>query len=257
MMRVKRWLHQGFSLWLLLSIVSLAWANQKHPMSVVAPDDTELEVRVFPADGDHLLLGFACDEGASVSEEKTARSLSDDGIEVWMPDMLGSYMLPKNRSSLSEIPTESLTAIISEAVKTGKKVYLIAGGPDTELILRAAAAWEESESDARLAGAILMFPRLNDGKPVPGQEPKYVASVGKTKLPLMLLEGERTPNRWGMAHLGAALAAGGSELQSKVIPDVRGYFFKRPDANMPEEVVTSQLGGVIKASMYYIERSKK
>lgn len=74
---------------------------------------------------------------------------------------------------------------------------------------------------------------------------------------LCVMEWERTPNRWGMPHLAEAVSAGGSELQSKVIPDVWGYFFKRLDANMPEEVVTSQLGGVIKASLYFIERNKK
>ncbi|MGV6857981.1 MAG: hypothetical protein ACWA5X_03320 [bacterium] len=44
---------------------------------------------------------------------------------------------------------------------------------------------------------------------------------------------------------------------SKLIPDVRGYFFKREDANMPEEVVTSQLSGVIKASLYYLKKMSK
>lgn len=257
MILVKQTLLKQLLLFTMLCQAAVSWANEKHAMSVTAPDDTEVEIRVFPAEGDRLLLGFACDEGVSVSEEKTARSLSDDGIEVWMPDMLGSYMLPKNRSSLSQIPTGSLTKVISQAMQTGKQVYLIAGGPDTELVLRAAQAWEGGGHEETLAGAVLMFPRLNAGQPVPGQEPVYVAPVGKTRLPLMVLEGERTPNRWGMPHLTQALAAGGSALQSKVIPDVRGYFFKRPDANMPEEVVTSQLGGVIKASLYFIERSKK
>lgn len=232
-------------------------AEIKQVRSVTTPDETDVEIRVFPAEGNRLLLGFACDEGASVSEEKTAISLAEDGIEVWMPDMLGSYMLPKARSSLAEIPTETLTHIIDKALSTGKQVYLIAGGPDTELILRAVAAWEKTGAKGDLSGAVLMFPRLNDGAPIPGQEPVYVDAVGKTRLPLMVLEGERTPNRWGMRHLTQALAKGGSSVQSKVIPDVRGYFFKRADANMPEEVVTSQLGGVIKASMFYIERAEK
>ncbi len=219
-------------------------------------EDGEAEVRIFHADGDRLLLGFACDEGSSVSEEKTAASLASDGIEVWMPDMLGAYMLPKSRSSIYEIPTSSMIKIIKQAVETGKDVYLIAGGPDTELVLRAAQAWEASpESDKHpLKGAVLMFPRLNKSAPQPGKPPEYVDAVGKTKLPLMVLEGERTPNRWGIKHLTRALEQGGSPVMSKLIPDVRGYFFKREDANMPEEVVTSQLSGVIKASLYYLRK---
>ncbi|MGV6857982.1 MAG: hypothetical protein ACWA5X_03325 [bacterium] len=87
----------------------------------------EIEIRQFVTSGDRLLLGFACDEGSSVSEEKTAASLAGDGIEVWMPDMLGAYMLPKSRSSIYEVPTDSLIKVIEKTMGTGKDVYLIAG----------------------------------------------------------------------------------------------------------------------------------
>jgi len=217
--------------------------------------DSSIDVRIFPAVGNRLLLGFPCDEGKSLAEEKTANSLAEDGIEVWMPDMLSAYMLPKVRSSLADIPSDALTDLIREALKTGKQVYLIASGADTELILRAARYWESTE-DAPLAGAVLLFPRLFKSKPEPGVQPEYVDAVGKTKLPLMLLEGERTPNRWGIQHLTAELGKGGSQVHAKVIPAVRGYFFKRQDANRPEEVVTSQLAGLIKVSLFYLGSSQ-
>jgi hypothetical protein len=44
-------------------------------------------------------------------------------------------------------------------------------------------------------------------------------------------------------------------VHAKLIPDVRGYFFKRQDANMPEEVVTTQLAGLIKASLFFLGRT--
>jgi hypothetical protein len=97
-----------------------------------------------------------------------------------------------------------------------------------------------------------MFPRLNKAAPEPGKEPEYLDSVGKTHLPILVLEGERTPNRWGLGHFTQALKHSGSPVTIKVIPEVRGYFFKRQDSNMPEEVVTSQLSGLIKASLYQL-----
>ena len=220
-------------------------------IKVVETDEADIEVRVFPAQGNVLLLGFPCDEGKSIAEEKTANSLAEDGIEVWMPDMLSGFMLPKVRSSLADISTDTLTAIIDEAVKTGKKVYLIASGPDTELILRAASQWEASNEET-LAGAILMFPRLFKETPVPGKLPEYVDAVGKTHLPIMLLEGGRTPNRWGLNTLSHELQKGGSKVTAKVIPKVRGYFFKRQDTNRSEDVVTSQMAGLIKVSLFYL-----
>jgi hypothetical protein len=237
---------------LFYSLLLLFTSNvQAKVIKNIETDDADVEVRVFPAEGDVLLLGFPCDEGKSVAEEKTANSLAEDGIEVWMPDMLGSLMLPKVRSSLESIPTQSIISIISEALKTGKKVYLIASGPDTELILRAASEWE-AEGHEPVAGAILMFPRLFKGTPVPGEIPEYVDAVGKTKLPIMLLEGGRTPNRWGLNTLSHELQKSGSEVISKVIPKVRGYFFKCQDVNRSEDVVTSQMAGLIKVSLFYL-----
>jgi hypothetical protein len=221
----------------------------------VETDDADIEVRVFPAKGNILLLGFPCDEGKSITEEKTARSLSNDGIEVWMPDMLSAYMLPKLKSSLSQIPSASIEQIIEAATKTGKHVYLIASGHDTELILRGAETWEDA-GHKPLSGAILMFPRLFKGVPVPGQIPEYVDAVGKTRLPIILLEGGRTPNRWGLPTLSHELEKSGSQVISKVIPNVRGYFFQRKDADRDEDVVTSQMAGLIKVSLFYLGESE-
>lgn len=242
-----------------LTLLVLAAAVQTNvqakEIKIIETDDADIEVRVFPAEGNMLLLGFPCDEGKSVAEEKTANSLAKDGIEVWMPDMLSGFMLPKVRSSLAGISTETLTAIIDEAVKTGKQVYLIASGPDTELILRAASQWEASNKET-LAGAILMFPRLFKETPVPGKVPEYVDAVGKTRLPIMLLEGGRTPNRWGINTLSQELEKSGSKVTAKIIPKVRGYFFKRQDTNRSEDVVTSQMAGLIKVSLFYLEGNK-
>ncbi len=254
---------------LYLSLLVLTFAVQAKEIKTIETDDADIEIRVYPAEGNILLLGFPCDEGKSIAEEKTAMSLAKDGIEVWMPDMLSGFMLPKVRSSLAAISSDALTTIIDEATKTGKQVYLIASGPDTELILRGASKWEarnygiESDSSESsiengsekksLAGAILMFPRLFKETPVPGKTPEYVDAVGKTRLPVILLEGERTPNRWGINTLSHELQKSGSVVTAKLIPNVRGYFFKRKDANRSEDVVTSQMAGLIKVSLFYLE----
>ncbi len=235
----------------------MLYSAQVSELRTIEGGDTEIDLRIFKSSGKVLLLGFPCDEGRSIAEEKTATSLAADGVEVWMPDLLSAYMLPKVKSSLANIHTDAIIALIAEAKKTGKDVYLIASGPDTELVLRGAREWEKLQPNNPLAGAILMFPRLFKDAPQPGVAPEYVEAVGQTKLPIMLLEGERTPNRWGIANLSDALHASGSQVISKVIPMVRGYFFKRADANRSEDVVTSQLAGMIKVSLFYLQEEKK
>lgn len=224
-------------------------------LKIIETDDADIEIRVFPADGDSLLLGFPIEEGRSLTEEHVASSLAEDGIEVWMPDVLSALMLPNVRSSLSEIPNDLLKRIIKEASATGKKVYLIATGPDAEIVLRAAHEWETCKENP-LAGAVLMFPRLFKETPVPGQIPEYVAAVGTTHLPIMLLEGGRTPNRWGIKTLSHELKRSGSTVVAKVIPQIRGKFFKRDDSNRSEEVVGSQMAGLIKVSLFYLDGKK-
>jgi len=213
-----------FILWALIAFISPLQARE---MRTVDTDEGAVDIRVFTAQGDTLLLGFPCDEGKSMAEERTAASLAEDGIEVWMPDMLSAFMLPNVRSSRAKIPTASILAVIDAAMQSGKKVYLIASGADTEIILRGAAAWENTHARKPLSGAVLLFPRLFKTEPVPGVIPEYMDVVGKTRLPLMLLEGERTPNRWGIKSLSSELGKGGSAVYAKLIPLVRGYFFKR------------------------------
>jgi len=248
-------LTKSILLFIFAFIFSVSVVNAADSVKAVETSEADIDVRVFKGDGDKLLIGFACDQGSSVAEEKTAKLLAADGIEVWMPDMLSAYMLPKVRSSLSDIPTDGMEKILQEALKTKKKVYLVASGPDTELILRVAQSWEEKHKDSPLGGAILMFPRLNKGKPEPGKAPVYQDAVGKTHLPIMVLEGERTPNRWGVGHLTSSLKKSGSTVYAKLIPDVRGYFFKRNDPNVPENLVTSQMPGLIKASLFFLGRA--
>jgi hypothetical protein len=245
----------------ILGIILLIFAQiaiAKTIKNIELPSGEEAEIRVFPATGKVLLLGFPFDSGKSNHEEKTAQSLAQDGIEVWMTDMLSAYMLPKTRSSYAKIPDEDLAQIIYEAVATKKAVYIIASGADTQLLLRVAAQWKKEYPDyADLKGAVLLFPRLNAGEPEPGVEPKYVPSVGTTTIPLMVLEGGRTPNRWGLKHLTSKLSAGGSTVIAKIVPDIRGYFFNRSDPNMTENIVTSQLSGLIKVSLFYLQESSK
>ncbi len=241
---------------ILISIAAIT--NAKELKTIELPSGEETEVRIFPSKGNILIIGFACDNGKSKHEEATSISLAEDGIEVWMPDMLSTYMLPKSRSSYEEIPGEDLAHIIYEAIATNKDVYIVGSGSDTQLLLKVAAQWKKDYPDYKnLKGAILLFPRLNDGEPEPGVEPKYVSSVGTTTIPLMVLEGGRTPNRWGVNHLSQKLGSSGSQVISKIVPGIRGYFFNRNDPNRTEDVVTSQLSGLVKVSLHYLQELEK
>ncbi|MEA3292143.1 MAG: hypothetical protein U9Q71_07585 [Pseudomonadota bacterium] len=244
----------------IVTAVLLSWQAPglaREIRTVALDDETEVDIRVFPASGEVLLLGFNCDEGVAGREELTAAQLADDGIEVWMPDMLSAYLLPNLSSSVGKIPAQDVVTLIEAAYRaTGKRTYLIAGDRATDLLLRGVVASEAGKpaAEGALAGAVLLFPRLLAGEPDPGKEPVYVDAVGKTRLPLLVLEGGHTPNRWFLPHLVAALRAGGSPVDARLMPDLRGRFYNRPDADMTESTAAEQLAGLIKASLLSLRR---
>lgn len=238
-------------------IISILFANSifaKEIKNFEMPSGEELEVRVFNADGDSLILGLPCDFGKSKNEELTAKDLASDGYEVWMPDFLSSQMIAKTSNNYKNIPSEDLIYLLQQAQQTGKNIYILASGTDAKIALTAIAKWEERYKESNIKGALLLFPRFLDGKPTPGIEPKYVDVVGKTKAPLMIIEGGKTPNKWGLKHLTQKLSAGGSKVDYKIVPGVRGYFFNRDEPNRGERIVTSQLGGLIKVGVFYLEQ---
>lgn len=228
---------------MLLSLSSYAVEIATETISV--SDEIDVDVSIYPAEGDVLFIWLACNQGSEGAETRSAAVLVEHGIEVWLPDMLSAHFLPPGPSSIYNIPGEEIAVIIDAAIEqTGKKfIYLVAGGRAAAPLLRGAVAWEKQhgENSQRLSGALLIYPRLTLLKPEPGTEPVYIEAVGEARLPIVILEGERTPNRWGLPHLSAAFRKNSVFVHSALIPKVRGYFYVRNDATPAEQAMSRQL----------------
>ena len=242
---------------LMLGLHSLAYAVDRDVFELNLPGGDVADIRLFKSDqSERLLLGFACDQGTGEAEMDTASILSDSSMEIWMPDLLSAHFLPKVQSSLDEIPAEDVVTLIDAAIESSdKKVYLISSGQGSKLLLRGLARWEQENPgnlDA-LNGVILLYPRLNAVPPEPGREPVYIDAVGKTRTPILVLEGSKTPNSWALTHLQQKLEAGGSPVSTSLIPGVRGFFYERDKQTLPEDIVSSQLAGLVRASVVKLD----
>jgi hypothetical protein len=232
---------------LLLAGILLTWLNVSWaaPPSLSLANGLEINLRSYPAQGDTVLLWFACDEGHSVHETRAAQALADKGIETWLPDMLDAHFLPILPSSLKEIPPAEISEIIGLAIKhTGKKVILVVGGHGARPILEGAHAWQQhssAQTRTSLAGAILFYPDLYSIPPAPGVEAEYHPVVTQIKLPMFIYQGQLSPGRWWLEHLKVALSQGGSQVQSLVLPKVRSHFYVRPDATPDENAMAARL----------------
>ena len=241
---------------LVLSGLQPAVAREAEIVKFELPGGDTVDIRKFTADGDTMMLGFACDEGTGQAEMHTASLLADTELEIWMPDLLSAHFLPKLRSSIGEIPVADIVSLIDEALASSDKaLYLISSGPGSAMLLEGLVQWEQANPTPTEApkGVILLYPRLNAGEPEPGKDIVYIDAVGKTRTPIAILEGAKTPNSWALDDLKARLEAGGSLVTTAVIPGVRGYFYERQEQNLPEDIVTDQLAGLIRASLIKLE----
>jgi hypothetical protein len=240
----------------LLLLLRPGFAHEHEIVSIDLPGGDVVDIRLYKADGDRLLLGLPCDEGTGQAEMNAASVLSDTSMEIWMPDLLSAHFLPKLKSSLAQIPAEDVVTLINAAIASSdKQIYLISSGQCSAVLLRGLAKWEQDNPgrlDA-LQGMILLYPRLNAGPPEPGKDPVYIDAVGKTRTPIAILEGAKTPNSWALSALKEKLEAGGSLVTTALIPGVRGFFYEREKQSLPEDIVTSQLAGLVRASVIKLE----
>lgn len=125
------------------------------------------------------------------------------------------------------------------------EIYLVAGARAAVPVIRGLADTGLQQPSSKLKGALLITPRINKKTPQPGSEPVYIDETGLSTHPVMVLEGERTPNRWGLPHLAAALAKSGSPVETNLIAGVRGYFYMRDDQTRAEIEMTRRLDALI------------
>jgi len=232
-------------------------AVESHTLSI--NDDIEVSIDIYPAtkQASKIILWLACNEGSEGTETRSSSKLNHHAIEVWLPDFLSAHFLPQGPSSIYKIPGTEVAAVISQISQARPEadIYLVAAGRANAPLLRGAVEWERHPKNKALKGMIMLYPRLNLLEPVPGNEPVYIEAVGKTKLPILILEGERTPNRWGLPHLKTALSKNGSKVSSSILPRVRGYFYTRPNKTKAELELSKKVHQLILDSLSQLDKN--
>jgi len=215
--------------------------------SIELDNDIEIDIRQFGADASIGIIWFACNQGEDSIEFETARKLIGRGYKIYFPDMLSAHFLSPLPSNVARVPAQEVVEVIKHIVKTtsAERIYLVAGARAAVPVIRGLANPDLQQPGSKLKGALLITPRILKKRPEPGSEPMYIDETGLSVHPLIVLEGERTPNRWGLPHLSAALAKSGSKVRTELIKGVRGYFYLRNDQNAAEVDMTRKLDVLI------------
>lgn len=234
--------HSRMILVIWLATVSLAAPARE----IHVADGVDISVEVHASAGDKLLLwlppGIAGGEPDAAQAEKI-RAL---GIEVWRADILGARFLPGLESSLEQVPESDISALIEAARQRGKRVTLMASASAGLLALRGAQAWQNAHPKASaLDGVILLHPNLYLASPEPGREPEYHPQVTRTRLPIHIVQPEKSPWLFQLDKLQAALESGGSQVSLQLLRGVRDRYYFRADATEAENAEAARLPQVL------------
>jgi len=228
--------------WLFALLLTGALTARAAPIEIHLVDRAAVSVERYGASQDKLLLWLPSGFGQQVSEERVAVAIGQRGIEVWRPDLLDARFLPPLESSLAKIESEDVADLIDAASAGGRRVYLLASARAGTLALRGAQAWSKRHPQGRtLGGAILLHPNLYVGPPEPGREAAFEPVVMETRLPVFLIQPERSPWTFRLDALTAALRAAGSPVTVERIAGVRDRYYFRPDATAAEDAESARL----------------
>ena len=233
-----------------LGIVLLVAQVAVSARDVRLADGTDVPVTVYAASGDTLLLWLPSGIPGAAAEVALADKLRALGIEVWRAEVLEARFLPALESSLEQVPDSDIAGLIDAARATGKRVSVLASARAGVLALRGAQAWQRAHPGAAgLDGVILLHPNLYLGPPDPGHEAEFHPIVASTRLPVHVMQPEKSPWRFRLDALKAAFERGGTRVTLQLLPGVRDRYYFRADATPDEDAATARLPAQLRAAM--------
>ncbi|WP_178862847.1 redoxin domain-containing protein [Thiomicrorhabdus cannonii] len=203
--------------------------------------DAELNIEVVSAEApaQARLLWLPSEYGVLSQERKVAERLAKNGIESWFSDLYEPLFLAPAPSAVDQVPTAWVQALIKEARKDGKPLWIVAANKAAQLAVRGVSAFQQ-ESLNHL-GLVLINPNLYVNTPQAGESAQYWNEVASVNLPVTIWQAELSPWRWRLAELSKQFEQAGSDVFTVLQPKVRDRFYFRADALAVEKTAAEQL----------------
>ena len=152
---------------LLLTNIVLAGPDY---IAIPVPNESEINVEVYAAKSDILFIWQPHEKGIQDIDRQLAQQIASQGIEVWLVDVLESYFLPNTASNMERVPVEGVTALLSAASKSNKRIVVGASGRGAVPILRGIHHWQGQQKDpSHYPSLLLLSPKLFIETPDPGK----------------------------------------------------------------------------------------
>ena len=217
-------------IWLAGLISPLAFAAAESISIPVAPN-VDVPVTRYHSTKQRLILWLPSEAGVMQAEHDTAAKLARRGYSVWVADLFGARFLPLGLSSMDNIPAADVAGLIQAAAKQYRKIILISSGRGAAVALSGV----QGKRPPAIAGAVPLFPNLLTHSPEAGEEAEYLPLAQQTCLPIVILQGDKSPWHWQLDGLKQQLIQGGSRVAVRHLPGMRDRFYFREDA-LPSEL---------------------
>ncbi len=229
----------------------LLYAVHIPALEIEVESGTTLSIERF-GQGERRILLLPSEYGMQgEGERQLAAAIADNGIEVWLVDLHGSYFMPPGRSSLDDIPREDIRELMTTAHSDTSQLFLLSYGRGAALTLEAARLWQlqRSGNDKPLGGAVLLHPNLMAGSARAGEEASLLPITDAVNLPLFILQPLNSAKRWYQQELVERLQRGGSDIYYRTLPNVSDGFQVREDANEYELEVREKVPEMVHSAL--------
>ena len=217
---------------LVLLSLHIGGAHAQAEITLATRGDTEFAVRVFPADGDYLLLWIAPEYGFREPHRELARQLPEQGIEVWQTNIAESLFLPDSTETLRGLDGRHVADLVERAHRdTGKKIALAGDAYAALPVLHGAREWQlRGAGTAYLVGAVLFTPYTFASTPPLGAAPEYMPIVDASNIPMLVFLAQNSPGRPQFETLGKRLGANGNPVYRYPMPGIMSLFYEQPSS---------------------------
>ncbi len=242
-------------LWLIISFPITADVQN----SIFIDDEIEIELHHIASNTSKptlvSIIWFTCNQGEETIQYISAQKLAALGYESYFPDMLSAHFFLPVPSSIKRVPNQEIVDVIQYILQqtSAERVFLVGGARSAIPVLKGLSGSDLGAFAKKLKGALLITPRITKKSPEPGMDPVYIDEAGLSTLPILVLEGERTPNRWGLPHLSQTLSRSGSRVETDIIKGVRGFFYLRKEQTQAEIKMSERLDQLIHENIQRLE----
>lgn len=225
-----------------------AWARIEERM-IRAGQDVSVPVTVQGSGRRGTIVWIPTELGIARNERVAAARLAAMGYRVWLPDFYTAHFLPPLPGSMAQVPDNDLRAIFAVAQDGSTPLYLVASG--------SGAARTLASAPPNTRGAVLFFPDLLTGSPAAGDDPVYLPVAAQVRLPLAILQGDRSPWYWQIDTLKSHLEQGGAQVRVEILHGMRDRFFYREDALPAERELGAKLAALVDEAIRHLPKPNK